>query len=114
MIEDIVYKLCKLERKVKILENHYFNCGITQLGSMASGETETVGISQYCPKGNSALLIIAPSELKISVTGRDVCSSGRGIIAVPLKRGQNSFDVSVTASESFLDNALITKMIELG
>lgn len=112
MINNIIYKVYKMEKRLKHLENVCSPSMREDLGMLSKGTSVTFSSTVCSQSAKQALLVLAPANILLSTQNNE--NSAKGTLCVPLSRGVNSVKISCTAQEEDMRCILTTKIIELG
>ena len=114
MITDIIYKVYKLEKRIKQLEKNAPPAMREDYGLIVKGQGITVNNRVYSQRANQAMLILAPSDVLLTAFVRDKSYRAMGSLCILLARGENDIELTCAALEQDVKCVLITKIIDLG
>ena len=114
MITDIIYKVYRLEKRLKELEKNNTLTMREDFGTIPRGEGITVNNTVYSQHAKQAMLILAPANIFLQVFLSDKNYQAKGMVCIPLERGENRIEVTCFAFEQDVNCVLVTKIINLG
>lgn len=114
MIADIIYKVCKLEKRVKQLENEKTVTLREDGGTLLQGHSYCTSCNVFCSGGKKAMLIMASAEIQVYAETQNNSYNARGVLCIPLSKGENKVEIVCLAVASDVHCILTAKIIDLG
>lgn len=114
MIADIIYKVCKLEKRIKQLEKEKTPVMSEDCGLLLQGHSYTTNCNTFVGGGKKAIIILTSPDVQVYADTADKSFSARGFLCIPLLKGENKIEITCLAVANDVNCTLITKIIDLG
>lgn len=114
MITDLIYKVYRLEKRLKQLEKNNAPAIREDYGTIYKEQGITVNNTVYSQCGKQAMLILAPANVLLQASLLNKIYSAKGTLCIPLVRGENKIELTCVAVEQDVKCVLVTKIIDLG
>lgn len=114
MMTDLIYKVYRLEKRLKQLEKNSAPAMREDYGVISKDQGLTVNNTVYSQCGKQAILILAPAELMLQASLMNKTYSAKGTLCIPLVRGENRIELTCCALDQDVKCVLLTKIIDLG
>lgn len=114
MTGDIIYKVYRLEKRIKQLEKEKTPVIHEECGLILQGRSYTTKCNVFSSGGKKAMLILTSADVQVYVQITNKSYNARGVLCVPLSTGDNKAEITCLAVAGDVNCTLIIKIIDLG